>query len=141
MKRWSNCLPLLAAACLTARLAAADALPHWIWTAETSEPAGGRAQLDYSFTAPSAVQSASLRLLADFCVAGVSINGRPVAAIEPYGPALDVEVTAAIRAGQNEISIQAAAVPGPAAVALRLSVVAPDGTRQTIVTDAQWRGA
>ena len=137
MKR-SIFLPLVAAAMVSAHLSAADVLPHWIWT---NEPGSQRATFQHNFTAPSAVQSASLRAVADFCLAGIWINGRPVGAIEPYGPALDIDVTAAIRAGQNELTIQAAAVPGPAAVALHLAIVAPNGTRQTIVTDETWRGA
>ena len=44
-----------------------------------------------------------------------------------------------LRSERNEIAIDAAAVPGPAAVALQLTIVAADGTRRTIVTDEQWR--
>ncbi len=139
---------LAAVACLPLRLAADEPpRPHWLWSVQTSgltalgQRAAEDCRLERNFELPPATTAATLRLVADCCRAEVLINGRPAAIAEPYGPAIDVEALPLLRAGRNTIAIKAEPVPGPAAVALHLSITAADGSRRTIVTDEQWRRA
>jgi len=134
-------VPLALLSALSSHAAEQDLTPHWIWTGEAEQNAQGAAAFEQRFELAAAPRSASLRLLSDFCRATVQINGKSLATVEPYGPALDADVLAALKLGTNVIAIEAAAAPGPAAVACSLSLVAADGTRQTIVTDGQWRAA
>jgi putative heme-binding domain-containing protein len=124
---------------------AADETPQWVWSADTSsltaleQESPQDCSLARGFNLPPATASATLRLVADFCRAKVEINGQPAAIALPYGPAVDADVLPLLRAGANRIVIEAVAVPGPAAVAVSLSITAADGSRRTIVTDGQWQ--
>lgn len=112
---------------------AADGVPHWIWDGDQRE-----CSLERSFAADGLVQSATLRLAADFCHATVEINGRGVLTVEPYSPTTDVDVTSAIRGGENRIAVRCKSVAGPAAIALSLSLLDADGKRTTLVSDGGW---
>jgi len=120
------------------------AAPHWIWHRDTSADVelarvvGTQCVLERRFQVDSRVQSATLRLAADFCRASVELNGRPVVSAEPYSPTVDVDATLTLQPGENRIVIAAKSVAGPAAVALSLSLVTASGQRQTIVTDEGW---
>ena len=63
--------------------------PHWIWCRNTtghaslSPPTDSSCRLERVFSASSRMQSAVLRLAADFCGATVELNGRPLLSIEP----------------------------------------------------------
>ncbi|HUE71544.1 MAG TPA: PQQ-dependent sugar dehydrogenase [Pirellulaceae bacterium] len=121
-----------------------DALPHWIWDRNTSGDvgldagAGGECRLERGFAVERPNQSAKLRLAADFCQATVRINGRGLLTIEPYSPTTDVDVTSAIRIGENRITVDCKSVGGPAAIALSLEIVSADGSRTTLVSDGDW---
>lgn len=118
--------------------------PQWIWSRDTCadtgllSPDNRDCRLQRSFLLERPLESATLQMAGDFCHAAVSINGRGVLTCEPYCPTCSVDVTAAMRAGENRIAVTARAVPGPAALALSLSLVFADGTRHTLVTDDQW---
>ena len=51
-------------------------------------------RLEHRFRLDSRVQSATLRLAADFCRATVEVNGRPLVSAEPYSPTVDADATA-----------------------------------------------
>ena len=72
------------------------------------------------FTLDSLPRSGTLRFAADFASATIEINSRTVAAVEPFSPTLDLDVTTALRSGDNQIIVDVKAVPGPSAIALSL---------------------
>ena len=84
------------------------------------------------------MQSAALRLAADFCAAQVSINGRSVLSVEAYSPTSDVDATSAIRPGENHIVVTGESVGGPAAIALTLDMVNAEGKRESLLSDLGW---
>ena len=127
--RWSIVMWLL----LAPAGIAADGVPQWIWDRGQRE-----CSLSRSFTVELPIQSASLRLAADFCDATVRINGRGVLTVEPYSPTTDVDVTSAIRAGENRVAVECQSVDGPSAIALSMTIVNADGSRTTLVSDGQW---
>ena len=122
-------------------------LPSWIWHRDTcaevglAEHAEPACRLQRTFEVDQPAASAALRLAADFCRATVEINGRQIASVEPFSPTIDVEVTAAIKTGDNQIVIAAQPVAGPSAVALSLSLATADGKRSTVITDDRWTAA
>jgi len=125
-------------------VAKAMPLPYWIWRRDTSadvgltQPAQPPCRLERTFDVDQPAASAALRLAADFCRASVEINGRQIASVEPYCPTINVDVTAAIKTGNNQIVITAESVAGPAAVALSVTLISADGSRRSVVTDDRW---
>src|SRR5207302_549124 len=93
------------------------------------------------FTIDQAVQTAGLKMAADFCTAAVVINGQTVLTVEPYSPTQELDVTAHLRQGKNEVGITTMSVAGPAAVALSITLVDKDGKSTMIATDETWQGA
>jgi len=112
--------------------------PSWIWDVPVSLPAARKCRLNRSFELDSAVQRAVLKFAADFCWAEVKINDRSVLAITPYCQTQELDVTDAMRRGENRIEVLAEANDGPAAIALSLGVVTQDGKLTTIVSDGTW---
>ena len=71
---------------------AALAEPDWIWAgARTAE---ARVLLRHTFQMDEEARSARLRMVADFAFAELSINGKPAAAAEAYGPVVELDVSA-----------------------------------------------
>src|SRR5689334_9714053 len=103
--------------------AANGQLPHWIWgkTSRTDWKSVPQAvRLEKSFNAAGAIETATLRVAADFCRATVELNGRAVLRLEPYSPTTEMDVTAYLAGGENRLAIAADHVCGPNAVALSL---------------------
>ena len=119
--------------------------PRWIWVAPA---AGGAARSDVgagrsvrfsrSFTPSAAVVKADLRFAADFCAARIELNGRTVLDVEPYCRTQTLDVTDALRRGENRIVVEASTVAGPSAVALSLTSALADGSTHAILTGADW---
>jgi putative heme-binding domain-containing protein len=128
-------LPAIWLAISIGALAAADEspTPHWIKT----EPAD-QAQVRRDFEIGSAIQSARLKIAADFCEIAVEINERLATTIEPYSQTVELDVTRFTKLGQNQITIRATRAQVPAAVALELDIATSAG-RQSVVTDESWR--
>lgn len=117
-----------------------DALPHWIGPPPLAHPESWTAQR--SFTLPAGVQRAVLRFAADYCFARVLINDRPVLDVEPYCPMQDLDVTPAVRSGENRISIAVRPELGLLqGVALSLVFTTLSGTDEIapLVSDGDWR--
>ena len=132
-------LGLVCAAMLLSVPSAAHAQgPHWIGGTSVASKTW---QFERSFSAEAAVQSAKLKLAADFCTARVLINDQPVLTVEPYCPTQDREVTRYLKRGKNKLSVVTTPVAGPAAVALSLTLSGRDGQTTTIVSDGSWQGA
>ena len=130
----------LAIAAHAAHSAAAEDAPnpHWIWQPKDSANAP---RFEKAFNVAGAAQSAALRIAADFCRATVEINGSSILVVEPHSPTLDLDVTRHMRTGENRIVVTGERQPGPAAIALSLSVVVGNDTAATIVTDESWSTA
>ena len=130
---------LVVVAGLANRLSASEpqGTPHWIWASSTAEPAGA-VRVVKRFQVGDGVASANIRLAADFCDVQVLINGRPALAIEPYCQAATVDVKSWLKRGENEITAVAKSVPGPAALALRLTIDSAAG-RQFVDSDPSWQ--
>jgi len=107
--------------------------PHWI-SVETAD----QVQIGRVVSVRDAIQSARLKLAADFCQVEVEINGRLAAVVEPYGETIRFDVTPLVKLGQNQLVIAASRVEGPSAVALELAIETSAG-RQTVLTDETWR--
>lgn len=132
-------LALFAGAVFCAPLPA-EPVPHWIWRSEEEAlPAATVFQRD--FTSPEGVQRATLAGVADFCRMIVRLNGKTVAEGEAYSDPVFVDVTAAIRQGQNLLEVTAFGLEGPCALAIRLEVSPARGEEQVIVTDSTWSAA
>jgi hypothetical protein len=106
--------------------------PHWIHIE------AGQTQLRREVASADAIQSARLKLAADFCQASVEINGRLVTIVEPYSETVELDVTPFVRRGQNQVLLRATRVAGPAAVALEL-VIATTAGPSTLITDESWQ--
>jgi putative heme-binding domain-containing protein len=142
---WLFVLPWLIGGLLTENRAAdADETPHWIWRRDTSGDVGlgsnanAPCQFEHRFPLDARVLSATLRPAADFCQVTVAVNGRPLVNVEPYSATVEVDATAAMRHGENHVSVIAKSVGGPAALALSLHLVTADGQQRTVVTDGRW---
>jgi putative heme-binding domain-containing protein len=132
-------LPLLFV--IPSAAAAADpTAPDWIWSHDTTSATttNQNCRLERTFEIAGAIQSANLRLAADFCQATVELNGRPVLTALPYSPTSGVDVTLAVKPGENRIAVLANPVPGPAAIAGSLVITAADGRKLVVNTDHRW---
>ncbi len=110
-------------------------LPHWLAVDQlaTGDTLTGSIK-------SAGVQSATLRIAAEFCRARILLNGRPLADIAPYCQLQSFDVTDAVRLGENRIEIQPQPVAdAPAAVALTLTILQTDGQTLTLATDQNWR--
>jgi hypothetical protein len=111
--------------------------PHWIELNRDE----GKWHFARSFILEDTVQSAGLQFAADFCTAAVTMNGQPVLTVEPYCQTQELDITSYLRRGENEVSISATRAPGPAAVALSITLVDRHGKSRTIATDGTWQNA
>lgn len=105
--------------------------PHWISGRTDNQT------LNKQFEA-GLITSATLKLAADFCHAGVDLNGQTVLTVEPYSATVELEVTSHLVQGANQLSVRVERPCGPQAVAVSLTLDGVDGKRAFIVTDASW---
>src|SRR4030095_9645786 len=105
------CLPVLMLFALISRAAdpQADATPNWI-----GMDAADQVQIGRTIEIREAIQSARLKLAADFCQAEVEINGRLATVVEPYSQTVELDVTPLVRLSQNQLVISASRAAGPA---------------------------
>src|SRR4030095_8519284 len=109
------------------------AIPHWIETSSANlVPVGRNVEIR------DAIQSARLKVAADFCEIAVEINGVLPTVIEPFSETLDLDVTAWMKRGGNQLTIRPSHAEGPATVALELTISTSSG-RQSVVTDESWQ--
>lgn len=117
--------------------AAQTAVPQWIWSSNSRE-AGVGAGFAKSFEVPPGLQTARLIVMAEYCRASVLLNGKAVGSLEIYDDPLELDLLVSLRSGKNELTVEAVAGQGPAAIAVRLVLQTRQGARQ-IVTDPSWR--
>ena len=115
-----------------------DALPHWIGPATYHAESWTASR---SFTLPVGVQRASLRFAADYCEARVSINNRPALDVESFCPTQDLDVTSAVRSGENRIVIavkrERSLLQG-VALSLIFTTLSGQDEIAPLVSDAAW---
>lgn len=132
-------LLLLAASAVRAEEASA---PHWIWPREAPRADDNRLPrplvMRRTFTLERAAPAATLKIAADFCRAEVTLNGQLLTVVEPYSQTVEVDATRAIKLGKNELAVEVAAVPGPAAIALTLTCTMAEGPPVLIQSDESW---
>ena len=116
------------------------AAPDWIWVEKPSEPS--RVALHHTFNLSAKLKSARLRLVADFALVRLTINGQAAGIAEPYGPVVELDARPFLRSGRNEIVLigQPTALAA-AAVALQLIVENEAGKMRTIATSPAWQSA
>ncbi|MBI3865404.1 MAG: c-type cytochrome [Planctomycetia bacterium] len=138
-RTWRNLALVLSwALALSGGNAARGETPHWMIGTDQD---GKARPVSKSFSIDEPVQTAELKLAADFCTATVTLNGQPVIAVEPYCPLQVVDVTRHLRRGKNELAVATTPVAGPSAVAVSLALMKKDGAATTIVSDESWQGA
>ena len=113
----------------------AESLPEWIWA--TGDNTSFDVILSRSFTCEQSITEARLQLAADFASCSVALNGTTVAAVDNYGPLLNLDVAPYLKLGDNSIQLSAKSTAGPAAIALSLKIFAGEDVTQ-VVTDSTW---
>lgn len=136
--RWARGAWLPALSLLGGLASGAVTTPQWIWNA-TARDGAARVVLSKSFELGPDVTTAGLSVIGDFAAVTVALNGKPAGNPTEPGRLVRFDVKRLLRSGANELQVAVAGRPGPSAVALRLEIQRPDGTRQTIVSDVSWR--
>jgi len=123
-------------ALFTAQLPAA---PYWIWTPGVPEK-GERVTLRTSFELPAGVKAATLQFAIDDSGKAL-LNGKPALESPAWQEPARGDVTKLLRAGANEIVLEARNAGGAAAAVAILSVELADGRKLTIETTRDWQAA
>jgi putative heme-binding domain-containing protein len=111
--------------------------PQWIWSgADRHRPQQARFVREFSVSGD--VERAVLSAASDFANLRITLNDRLLGEIESYGPPRAWNARAALRPGENRLTVEATSVPGPAAYCLTLTITYADRTTQTIVSDESW---
>jgi len=127
--------------CLTLAFALAVPLslvadPAWIWTKKNAD-ANEQADFRTEFEVAGGIKSAVLNLTCDNGATAL-INGRKVLENADWQLAAKGDVKGALRAGKNEIVVQARNRGGVAALIARLNIETADGKRIAIETNDRW---
>lgn len=97
--------------------------------------------LHHTFNLPAKLKSARLRLVADFALVQLTINGQAAGVAEPYGPVVELDAQPFLRSGRNEIILVGQQTAPAGAVALQLIVEHEQGKKRTIGTSPAWQSA
>ena len=132
MVRWIACWVALLVAGVSAGEMPA---PHWIAPADKGT---STATLGRGFTVDGPLQSATLKFAADFCFATVTINQKPVLEVAPFVQLQTLDVTDAVRRGENLLRVELREANKLTGVALTLELRYASGAVATIETDKAW---
>ena len=116
-------------------LAAADAVPRWVW-AETAER-DGMVRLRKAFAAGKRPKSATLTVAGDN-EATVWLGGTQVLQTADWTRPERADVTNLVGAGPNSLAVLGRNADGPAGVLVVLDLTYPDGTAKRVVSDGSW---
>jgi putative heme-binding domain-containing protein len=114
--------------------------PLWIWIA-AARRANETVCLRTQIPVKKDLRRAQAVVAADYGHARVFLNGQPVARQEAYGPVLKLDLTAALKEGENAFGLSVLGVAGPTAVMARVELEYADGSRQVVNTDGKWQAA
>ncbi len=131
MKRLLCCLLLLPLS-LTAA-------PQWIWSSAKAGN-GEKASFKKIFTLPDGIKGATLRLVCDNGATAM-LNGKPVLENPDWTETSKAEVKAALKAGENELHIDARNQGGTAALLAKLEIETADGKQVVVETGEGWEAA
>ena len=120
----------------TASAAPAAGTWKWLWNNSPTPGAGARLKKDFEL-ADAAVKEAVLRVDCDNG-AKVFLNGQLVATNPDWQKPTTADVLKALRAGKNELLVEATNKTGAAAFIASLTLRLADGTERVILTDASW---
>ena len=120
-------------------------LAQWIWYNEPLPPPVGVRQFRRDVTLPAdrAVASATVLMTADNAFE-LSVNGHAAGNGHNFHEIIEMDVTALMKAGTNELTVTAengGEAPNPAGVIGVLVVKFDDGTSLSVPTDARWNSA
>lgn len=104
----------------------------WIWGDQDSK----NYTLRKTFTANA--KSARLKVSGDN-VCTVFINGKQVAHSSEWQSPVEVDVTKALKSGENVLEVKAENQGGAAAFLLKLVITTEDGKKEYVVTDSSWK--
>ncbi len=114
--------------------------PAWIWPTKGAK-SGDKVTMKTEFTVEGEVKAASLSASCGDA-AKIFINGKPAGeSANVNEPLLAANVKAALRAGKNEIRVEASNHDGIAALVVRLQLSYKDGKNQAVESDGAWVGA
>ena len=116
---------------------AAEQAQQWIWISDDRNGCQNIV-LSRAIRVPEAFSEARLRLSADFAACSVLLNGETVAAVDAFGPHLDLDITNFLRRHDNTLRVRAQGTDGPSAIALSLQVTTDGVVMKSIVTDSSW---
>jgi len=134
-------LPVILFAALTIAPGAEPAPPQWVWAKDVDRTEVGTWKAGRTFSLAEAPTRATLRATADYAGLTISLNGRPVLALDPYDPPREIEVTRFLKTGENVIDLAASGSRGPSAIALSLVVQSAGGGTRMIESSDDWSGA
>jgi putative heme-binding domain-containing protein len=109
--------------------------PQWIGASITAPEFHVRKEV----TVPEGVTSARLRVATHLAGAECRLNERVVFVVELFAPWVDVDVTADLRPGVNEIVLRCERLQQESAVLAELTVLLQDGRSLTWPSDATWQ--
>jgi putative heme-binding domain-containing protein len=114
-----------------------NAHPRVIWSS-TAQVDGDRAWFAREFDVTGALANGELVITCDNEFAAY-LNGKQVAASKTWGRPMRVDVSSALRAGKNLITVEGKNLGGPAGLVARLTWKNKQGQTGQLVTDQSWR--
>ncbi len=123
---------------LIAATLSVHAQPSWIWS--SAKPQGNAAQLRKTISIAAAPKSATLIVTCDNG-AKVSLNGKQVIDNPDWQEPTKADVKAALKVGENTITVHATNKGGTAGFFAKLTIENADGTKTEITTDDTWEAA
>ncbi len=131
-----SALSFLSLALFAAAPLSAVAEPNWIWTGSVAKP-NEHATFRKTFTVAGAVKSASLEFTCDNG-ATAFLNGAKVGENADWMKPAKVVVAKDLKAGENELRIEARNEDGVAALVATLTIEMADGKKTVVETGADW---
>lgn len=117
----------------------ATAEPQWIWLNKTAK-AREKVRLSKSFALAGEVKSASLKFTCDNG-ATAFLNGKPAGDCPDWNRPVTTDAKALLKAGRNELVLDARNETGAAAAVAILSIELANGDKVTIETGPDWQAA
>jgi putative heme-binding domain-containing protein len=110
--------------------------PAWIWGPQDKD----LYYLRKTFLAPDGLKSARLRVTCDNRFVA-RLNGQQVASGDDWNTPVEADLSKAVRAGENELLIEARDEGSAAALILKVILTKADGAREYVVSDDSWQAA
>lgn len=114
----------------------AQAAPEWIWSSTKAKPQE-HATFKKSFTVTGEIKSATLSVVCDNGATGI-VNGTKVLDNPDWQFTTKADVKATLKAGENELRIDARNSGGSAALIATLEIVTTDGKKTVVETGEGW---